>query len=405
MPTIRERNGQWQVQVRLRGFTPRSRSFSKESTSWEQARQWGLEEERKLKLADTPTVARELLRKETLGGLLQRYREETQKPGYQRKKSHDNELVMLKAFEKNEPALCSKSLGELQANGCKDFQRYAERRLAQGREPSTVRRELNVIRTIFRMARRRWDLPVDPFKGIELPPEPEGRERVLSKQERIDLWKATLECRGLHQVFLWQALISTALGTGIRRGELLKLQWKDIDFETGTLMAPPGKRSPRRPLPMSRGLWSILREYHDLGIWSRGRSLGGAERTPQSRVFPLTGSALEQAWRRLCKRAKIEVLTFHDLRHTAATWFNILDLSQREVEYMLGQKGHRYTHAELERVREKLDKGDVGREIKRNERGHMEVRPGHWSSHYEVGMMFAHGFLQSRRKHGGRSEK
>jgi len=83
------------------------------------------------------------------------------------------------------------------------------------------------------------------------------------------------------------------------------------------------------------------------------------EKTPNSRVFPISGTAHEQAWRRIVARAKIEDLHFHDLRHAAASLYDELGLTRSENEYMLGHRGSgtnsRYAHADIERIRAKFD--------------------------------------------------
>jgi hypothetical protein len=62
MPTIRKRNGQWQVQVRLVGCAPLSKTFD----HYADAKAWGSEQERKLKLGDVPTERRKELQTVTL---------------------------------------------------------------------------------------------------------------------------------------------------------------------------------------------------------------------------------------------------------------------------------------------------------------------------------------------------
>jgi hypothetical protein len=76
MPTIRKRNGKWQVQVRLKGHAAIVETFP-DGTKKEQAREWGLEQERKLKLRDVPTLQKRALGSMTLEGLIRRFLKES----------------------------------------------------------------------------------------------------------------------------------------------------------------------------------------------------------------------------------------------------------------------------------------------------------------------------------------
>ena len=138
-----------------------------------------------------------------------------------------------------------------------------------------------------------------------------------------------------------------------RRGELLKLLWSDIDFDKGLLRVRPEntKTKKGRILPMSMYLRFFLRLYFV--------HTPPEERGPENRVFQITPTAHSQAWRRITKRAGLQDLHFHDLRHVAATRYDELGLTHSENQYMLGHKGRstndRYNHAEIERIRAKLD--------------------------------------------------
>jgi hypothetical protein len=105
MPTvrarIRKRDGkqvkQWQVMVRLQGY-PHSSKIFPEGTSERDAYEWGLEQERKLKLGDVPTLRRKEWQNVTILSLIQDYRQDRLIHIHNRKRSYDNEDIMLDAF-------------------------------------------------------------------------------------------------------------------------------------------------------------------------------------------------------------------------------------------------------------------------------------------------------------------
>jgi site-specific recombinase XerD len=125
--------------------------------------------------------------------------------GRKAKRSWPNEKEALEAFLEREVALCNKTLDQITKS---DFETYRDKRLASGIKPGTLLRELNPIRTILRLARKRA-IPVgNPFDGLELPKADDERERILVRDERARLLKATETCRGERQCRLWRVAIS-----------------------------------------------------------------------------------------------------------------------------------------------------------------------------------------------------
>lgn len=90
----------------------------------------------------------------------------------------------------------------------------------------------------------------------------------------------------------------------MRRGELLSLSWSDLHLERLVAHLKTTKNGSPRPVPPSRRAVAVLRAMDP--------SVSG-------RVFPLEPAALHKAFQRLCPRAGITDLRFHDLRHTATT--------------------------------------------------------------------------------------
>jgi integrase len=200
--------------------------------------------------------------------------------------------------------------------------------------------------------------------------DPPHRDRVLTDDERLALYVSIVEGgRGKQQKLLWISLVKTALDTAMRRIQLLNLRWKDIDFEKRRLWVNPAKKEKRgRWLPLSNEVCHYLKLYYE--------HVPEENRTPPARVFPITGTAHEQAWKRIVTRAKLfetredetrDYLHFHDLRHTAATSFRSkpIGLTGDENSYMLGHIDKRmtamYEHVwdqMVEDIRAKLDAAD-----------------------------------------------
>lgn len=102
-----------------------------------------------------------------------------------------------------------------------DVQDYADRLLAEGLDPSTIRNTIMPLRAIYRRAVARGEVTVNPTTGLELPAVRGRRDRIASPTEAAALIDALAERD--------RALWATALYAGLRRGELMALRWEDID--------------------------------------------------------------------------------------------------------------------------------------------------------------------------------
>jgi integrase len=125
-----------------------------------------------------------------------------------------------------------------------DVQDLADRMLAEGADPSTIRNALMPLRVIFRRAVGRGEVAVNPCTGLELPAVRGKRDRIASPQEAAELIAALPEDD--------RALWATATYGGLRRGELMELRWSDVDLAAGVIRV-------ERSYDPSRARWRGLR--------------------------------------------------------------------------------------------------------------------------------------------------
>jgi len=96
------------------------------------------------------------------------------------------------------------------------------------RSPSTVNRYLSALGKALAVTVKEWGwLEDSPMRNVTKPSESEGRERFLSFEEKECFLKACQESRNLHLF----PIVSLALATAMRFGEIVGLRWCDIDFE------------------------------------------------------------------------------------------------------------------------------------------------------------------------------
>ena len=135
-----------------------------------------------------------------------------------------------------------------------------------------------------------------------------------------------------------------AIETGMRRGELLKLRWEDVNLGRKTALIKETKNGDSRKIPLS--VAAI-------------RTLSGLPRHLGGNVFPVTPNALRGVWRRAVKKVGIDNLRFHDLRHEAVSRLVEDGLSDQEVSAISGhmsmQMVKRYTHLRAEDLVERID--------------------------------------------------
>lgn len=125
------------------------------------------------------------------------------------------------------------------------------------------------------------------------------------------------------------ALILVALYTGCRASELLGLQWRDVDFDTGTLFIRTLKRGKNRELPLSKKLLELIRPM----------------RLETGLIFNISYPRLTQVWHhwRPCR------LPFHSLRHTFGIQLYARCKDVRVVAKCLGHRSLASTSIYLER--------------------------------------------------------
>ncbi len=199
---------------------------------------------------------------------------------------------------------------------------------------------------IFRRACKVFGLPVNPASGIERHPvRLTGDIDVFSPEEVWALVRAAVSDQDA-------AIFLTAAFTGLRRGELIALRWRDADFTGsvlrvrasfagGALTAP--KSGKVRSVPLAPEVAQALAKL------SRREFLTGED----DLVFPgelsdfLDGSALRRRYTAALKRAGLRQLRFHDLRHTFGTRM-IAKADIRRVQEWMGhadiQTTMRYLH-------------------------------------------------------------
>lgn len=354
MATINKRGDfQWRAQIRRQGYPAQSKTFE----TREAAEKWARAIERELDMG--LYVNRAPAEKNTLGDILKRYLEEVvpSHKGAEIERIRINAILKAKISQLAIIALTPNALAG-----------WRDERLAIV-SPATVRRDLDIISAAINTARKDWGIHVDnPVLSIRRPKPSKARERRLALDEEARLLTALEnEERDEHGRLgsgtrnPWiKPLVSLAIETAMRRGELLSLRWEHIDLDEQTAHLPDTKNGTARTVPLSSAAVRILQQipHENNGL-----------------VFPISEEAVKKAFSRAVKRAReayekeckeaatvpdkrLLDLHFHDLRHEATSRIadkldNILELSavtgHKDVRML-----KRYYHPKASNLAKKL---------------------------------------------------
>ena len=223
----------------------------------------------------------------------------------------------------------------------------------------------------------------NPAIGCKLPPK-RGREMQVLNREELQRFLIQAQAEGYYELFLLD------LCTGLRRGELMALQWDDLDFETGVLtvnkqvydvkgqlqLSVPKTKSSIRKIILPPAVVEILREYRK-NVDSRWMFP-----SPVKEDAPISPGVVRRRLQRILEHAGCKHIRFHDLRHTFATLSLENGMDVKTLSAMLGHVSVAttldiYTHITDDMQSEaaaKIDRG-MGNEVQAQDDEPQPERP------------------------------
>jgi integrase len=177
------------------------------------------------------------------------------------------------------------------------------------------------------------------MKRVKLLKEPPGRLRYLTFDEAERLLKELPEAPA--------AVVAFALNTGMRKGEILGLKWRDINFDQKQIAVEKTKTNERRWVPINDQVYRILEAQK-------------GPRKPSDPVFADGAVNLRKHFEGAVKRANLENFRFHDCRHSFASQLVMSGANIRVVQQLLGHKDikmtMRYSHLSQDHLQEAVEK-------------------------------------------------
>lgn len=248
------------------------------------------------------------------------------------------------------PALGRIQLDKLQPD---DVRRFIREKLDAGLAPKTVRHFRATLRAAFNVAVGDGIIPRNVVSLVKAPPLTKKVLAVLDRRQALNF----LEIARTHRL---GALFTAAISIGLREGEVLGLQWRDVDLESGVLtvnhtlqrVKPKGHQSSklmllepktqksRRQIKLPQVLIAALVSHRE--TQDRERILAGERWVETGMVFTTSvGTMLDQrsmlrSFSTLLSAASLPRIRFHDLRHSAATLLLAQGVHPRAIMELLG---------------------------------------------------------------------
>jgi integrase len=346
----------YRAQVKSKQFGTKVAYFPDEDT----AKEWCLDREKdnlhRLKGMDPPI---ENLTKRTVGDLLNEYL----KRRTPKKASAPSEVGTIRNLAeryKDRPLI---AFTRHDAYEYRDYLETDYRWKGKSIKPATIARDVAVFKHAWDVAAEEWrgyEGLVNPWRKVKATEQAKDRVRRLRSGELDRILASCNQCKGDYVNYAPLAIL-LAIETGMRLQEIFGLDWTDVHLQRRRIHIRKSKTDYKR---RTNGRWIVLTldAYHYL------KNLADHTRHPkEGRLFPMSKEAFKQVWVNILMRAGIpfkdrdykmpwsdkvvhkdgEGLTFHDLRHEAASRFKRC-LFVDEIGAMLGHGNKTVTEIYLE---------------------------------------------------------
>lgn len=254
------------------------------------------------------------------------------------------------------------SIGEIliQSLRASHIQRMVNDMVEKGLSPKNIRDTYNNVNAAMKLAVKTHLIPYNPCEGVTLPKKKKYKAKVYPVEM---LNKLLTETKG-SDIYIPILILVSA---GLRRGELLALRWKDIDFENKVLKVRKNMvkglkgyviKSPKtesgirdirlgdnviRELAIAKAQYAQKMLAYGPGFQNLGFVISKADGSPFS------PDAMTRKWTRFLERKKLPKIRLHDLRHSNATALIQAGVNPRVVQQRLGHSDvnitlNTYTH-------------------------------------------------------------
>ena len=235
----------------------------------------------------------------------------------------------IKAFESSFPTLMDYQLSDINAW---EIEKWRNKRLTGGVKPATTNRQINTIKGCLSRAVEWGAIDSHDLSKVKTLTVDNSKVRYLSKDEEARL-RENLQSSDTD--FL-EVIVILALNTGMRKGELLSLEWNHINFDNKILTVDfqNAKSGNTRHLPLNTQAFNSLKQWQQetdgIGFVFKDK------KNAQLKDFPYV-------WGALLDEAQITNFRFHDLRHHFASKLVMASVDLNTVRELLGHSDLKMT--------------------------------------------------------------
>ena len=227
----------------------------------------------------------------------------------------------------------------------KEIAAYKWKRQQAGAAPATIVKELALMKTAFNIAIREWEWCRDnPVCRVSMGKVNNARVRYCDDETLAKIYQACPT---------WlRPIVMLARYTGLRRENVVCLQWEQVDLARGLIILEQTKNGDRLGIPLcdpARKTLEVLKPCRPLAS-------GSVFLQHTTDREPVTPDMVTTAFRRACESAGVTNFRFHDLRHTFASALVQRGVDLYRVQRLLGHRDgrmtQRYAHLAPENLRE-----------------------------------------------------
>lgn len=176
---------------------------------------------------------------------------------------------------------------------------------------SSIRREMILLNSLFEIARKEWEWIVkNPMTDVKKPPDSPHRKRLITLDE-FSIMADTLgydsESKCLTNDSQVALCMFIAEQTGMRSGEIVSLDWDQVDLEGRKVHLLKSKNGDTRDVPLTLKAVALFKQLNSY-------------ETELLKCFSITDSQRDALFRLARNAAKLSGFVFHDTRHNACTW-------------------------------------------------------------------------------------
>ena len=302
--------------VRIKPFKPASKSFPTQ----QEAEAWAKALETELRKQRSHGGARKDLTALTLAGLIKEYLAD---PETKALRTYDDVERLLAWWVNHCGADKVLEFGAVKLRAARDL-------LSNGRSNGTVNRYLGALRSCWSWGRAAQYIPAEKVWPTRLLlTEPKERVRFLNDEEL----KAVMDAAEKHAPWMYAAVV-VSLATGVRQGELLRLEWSQVDFDKKTIVVDGkdtrGRTTKQRMVHLPTPAIAALKKLRRDGVIGHKLVFLDGNGEPADKSF------LTFHWNKVRMAAKLANFRWHDLRHSCASYLAQNGASLVEIGSVLG---------------------------------------------------------------------